>query len=91
MLLHRGYIKKGNGNNEINVGEVRTRRRLSTSYRSGMPPNVLEYIEEDNYADVKLYEFAIKEFERRGEAALGTQSQYVHHTYSRYRYSSFAM
>lgn len=85
MLLHSEYIKNGNGNNEINVGDVRTRRRLSTSYRSGMPPNVLKYLEEDNSADMKLYEFALKEFERRSEAELWTHSHYFHHNYSMYR------
>ena len=85
MLLHSEYINNGNGNNEINVGDVRTRRRLSTSYRSGMPPSVLKYLEEDNSADMKLYEFALKEFERRSETELWTHSHYFHHNYSMYR------
>ena len=60
-------------------GEENSRRRLSTSYRSGMPQSVLRYLEMDNFADIKLYEFALQEFERRSVAELWSHTYYHAH------------
>ena len=62
----RRLLSQSNNNSSSNDKDSRKGSNGARySYRSDMPPSIVQFLEKDNAEDIEFYRFAVQEFERR--------------------------